>query len=145
MSRLATISPELAERLHRASAAKRHHAIMVACEMAVSKAQTDYAVVEESLRQLRAGHVFTAKQKGRIDTLTAQLDQDYLNLQEAAETGKIPVADFMGAFAKARAVAAVSFAGSDAPDAASESIYEAAAAVGEDKAVLLSRIESALK
>jgi hypothetical protein len=145
MSRLETLSSDLVAKLHRASTAKQRAAGVAASELAVAKAKVKHPLVDEGLRQLRAGHVFTPQEKAEIDALTAELDEEYFNLQEAAEAGKASADHYLQAFAKARAVAALSFAGSDVPDAAADSIYEATAAVGDDKAELFSLIESALK
>jgi len=145
MSRLETLSSDLVAKLRRASTAKQHAAAVAASELAVAKATVQHPLVDKVLRQLRAGHIFTPQERAEIDALAAQLDEEYFNLQEAAEAGKAPAEDYLRTFAKARAVAALSFAGGDAPEAAADSIYEAAAAVGDDKSELFSLIESTLK
>jgi len=145
MSRLETLSSDLASRLRRASKAKRHAVAVAASALAVAKARVEHPVVDEALRQVRGGHVFTSRVKASIDALAAQLDEEYFELQEAAEADKLPADDYLRAFARARAVAALSFAGSDASGAADDSIYEAAAAVGDDKSELFSLVEFALK
>ena len=144
-SRLETLSADLATKLRRASAIKQRRASVAACEMAIAGAMVEHPLVFEALRQLRNGHVFTPHEKAAIDALAAQLDEEYFDLQEAAESDKATTDDYLRAFARARAVAALSFAGSGATDATDESIYEAAAATGDDNSELFSRIESALQ
>ena len=145
MNRLHTLSSDLVVKLRRASTAKQRAAGVAAGELAVAKAKVEHPLVAEALRQLRAGHVFTPREKAEVDALVAQLDEEYFNLQDAADAGRADANDYLRAFAKARAIAALSFAGSDAPEAAADSIYEAAAAMGDDKAELFSLIESVLK
>lgn len=145
MSRLEALSANLVTKLSRASAAKQRQACVAACELAIAGALVEHPLVSESLRKLRDGHVFTPQEKVELDALVAQLDDEYFDLHEAAEAGEATTDDYLRAFAKARAVAALSFAGSNTSDAASESIYEAATAIGDDKAELFSRIEFALQ
>jgi hypothetical protein len=145
MNRLETLSADLAAKLRRASPAKQYAACVAACELAVAKTKIEHPLVDELFRQVRVGHVFTPQEKAAIDALVAQLDEKYFDLQEAAEAGKAPATDYLRAFEKARAVAALSFAGDHTPDAVAEAIYEAAAAVGDDKSELFSLIESSLK
>src|SRR6266436_546940 len=132
MNRLEVLSADLAAQLHRATIAKRRAACLAACEVAVAEAEIEHPLVDKALQQLRTGHVFTSEEKAEIDALTEQLDEQYFESQEAAEKGKATYADYSGDFAKARAVAALSFAGSDSSEDA-DAIYEAAAAVGDDK------------
>ena len=85
--------------------------------------------------------------KAEIDALAAQLDEEYLDLQEAAEDGRASIEDYLRVFAKARAVAALSLAGNEnSLQAATEAIYEAAATIRDtDKGELFVLVESALK
>ena len=80
-----------------------------------------------------------------LDTLVAQLDDEYFQLQEAEEEGQASSEDYMRVFGQARAVAAVAFAGGDDPfEAATEAIYEAAATT-DNQGDLVAQIEEALK
>jgi hypothetical protein len=145
MTRLETLSPTLAIKLRLVPTEKQRAACVEACGLAVASAKVEHPLVNLVLRQLRAGHVLTPRQKADLDALATQLDEEYFSLQEAARVGEADKVDYLRAFAKARAVAALSFAGGDGPDAPSESIYETAAAVGDDKSALFSRIESILQ
>jgi hypothetical protein len=145
MDRLETLSPGLARKLRRASAMKQREAAVAASEFAIIKSKLEHPLVDEARRQLRTGHIFARQERAAIDALAAQLDDEYLDSKEAAEVGAAPADDYLRAFAKARTVAALSFAGSDAPDAAADSIYEAAAAVGDEKSELFSLMDSVLR
>ena len=145
MNRLETLSADLTAKLHRASPEKQRAASLAACELAVAKARVEHSLVNEALRLLRGGNLFTHRKKAELDDLVAQLDQEYFSLQEAADAAGTSTDDYLLVFAKARAVAALSFAGCGTRGAAAESIYEAAAAVGDDKQELFSLIASALK
>ena len=145
MSRLATLSHDLVTKLHGASAVMQRRACIAACELVIDDALLQHPLVSKLFRQLRAGHVFSPQEQKDIDEFVAQSDENYFSLREAAETGEVATGDYLRAFAKARALSALSFAGSNKPDAASESIYEAAAAIGDDKTELFLRIEAALR
>ena len=145
MNRLEVLSADLAAQVHRATPAKRRAACLAACELAVAKVEIEHPLVDSALQQLRVGRVFTSQEKAEIDTLTEQLDEQYFELQQTAEKGNATYADHLRAFARARAVAALSFAGSDSREDAADAIYEAAAAVGDDKREFFAKINFALK
>jgi hypothetical protein len=145
MSRLKTISSDLASSLNNANSVKRRAAELAACEFALGKAGVEHNLVEEAVEAIRAGEVLTPDRTVAIDALVAKFDDEYFNLQEAAGEGKATVEDYLRAFSKARAVSAVSFAGRGTPDGAAEAIYEAAAAVGDDTTELFSDLQSILR
>ena len=145
MSRLESLSPDLADKLRRASAAKQRAASLTASQYALSHAKVEHPLVKKALDKVRTAGVLTPEEKAEIDTLAAQLDEEYLALQEAAEQGRASTEDYMRVFGQARAVAALSFAGGDdAFQAATEAIYEAAATT-DDKDALSARIRSVLE
>ncbi|MFT3684735.1 MAG: hypothetical protein QM783_07350 [Phycisphaerales bacterium] len=144
-SRLEILSASLAAKLYEAPLIKQRLACVAACELATKKARVENPLVVNALGQLRNGHVFTPQEKAEIDAIVAQLDDEYFNLQEEAEAGGVSAEDYLRVFAKARAIAAISFAGSKEKAALAEAIYEAAAAVGSDKAELFSYVDAALK
>jgi hypothetical protein len=109
---------------------------LAASEFAISHTKLKHPVVEKALKQLHAGGVLGPVEKAELESLSAQLDEQYHALQEAAEEGHASIDDYMRAFSQARAVAALCFTGSeDAYRAASEAIYEAAATT-DDRAEL---------
>lgn len=145
MTRLETLSPDLAVKMQRASAAKQRAASLAACEFAISHAKVEHPLVKQALKKVRAAGVLTPKEKAELDALAAQLDEEYFALQEAAEEGQASSEDYMRVFGQARAVAALAFAGGeDAFQAATEAIYEAAATT-DDKEELSARILSVLE
>jgi hypothetical protein len=145
VTRLETLSPDLAGKLERASAAKQRAASLAASEFAVARAKVEHPLVEKALTKVRATGVLTPKEKAELDALVARLDEEYFALQEAAEEGRASTEDYMRVFGQARAVAALSFAGGDDPfQAATEAIYEAAATT-DDKEDLAALLQSALQ
>lgn len=145
MTRLETLSPDLAAKMQRASAIKQRAASLAACEFAISRAKVEHPLVEKALKKMRATGVLAPKEKAELDALAAQLDEEYFALQEAAEEGQARTEDYMRVFGQARAVAALSFAGGDdASQSAAEAIYEAAATT-DDKEELSIHILSVLE
>lgn len=144
MTRIETLSPEVADRLRRASRAKQRAASIAACEFALSQAQIDDPLVQEILEKVRLAEVLTPEKKTEIELFVARLDDEYFDLQEAADDGRASAYDCLRKFAQARAVAALSFAGNeDSHEASAEAIYEAAAA-SQDKEEFLAFIGSIL-
>jgi hypothetical protein len=128
MCRLEALWAHLAAKIERSSVAKQRAASLAACEFAISHAKVEHPLVQQALQKLRAGGVFSLKEKADLDALIVQLDDEYFGLQEAAEEGRANTADYLRLFGQARAVAALAFAGGeDAFQAATESIYEAVA------------------
>lgn len=145
MDRLETLSLSVATKLRRASPEKQRRACLVACELAIASVQLRHSLVSDSLQTLRSGGVSTPQERSRLDALAAQLDEEYFKLQEASEPGQPTTHASLLTFSQARAVSALSFALSGTIDAASKSIYEAAAAIGENNSTFLSAVESAIK
>jgi hypothetical protein len=145
MTRLETISRDLADKLRRASAAKRRAASLAASEFAVVRAKIEHPLVERALEKLRAAAVLTPKDKADLGALVTQIDEEYFALQEAAEEGRANTEDYMRVFGQARAVAALTFAGGeDTLQAAAEAIYEGGATT-DDKEELAALIQIALQ
>jgi hypothetical protein len=145
MNRLETLSPDLAAQLRRATAAKQHAAALAACEFGIGHARVDDPAVAKALRCLRAGDALTPENKIQIGSLAARLDEQYLDLQEAAEAGKANSNDYLRRFAEARAVAALAFlCKEDGAGAAEDAIYEAAAAAADDKEHFLAIVQAVL-
>lgn len=145
MTRLETLSPDLAGTLQRASAAKQRAASLAASEFAIARAKVEHPLVQRALEKVRRAGVLTPEDKAELDALAGQLDEEYFALQEAAEEGRASTEDYMRMFGQARAVAALAFAGGeDALQAATEAIYEAAATT-DDKEELAALIQSALQ
>ena len=145
MKRLETISPNLVEKLRRAPPAKQRQATLAACEFAIAHAKVENPLVEAALASLRASRGFSPKQKAELEALATRLDEQYLDLHEAAEEGRATTNDYLPVFEKSLAVSALSFAGTEDPfEASTEAVYEAAIATDKNKE-LFAVVETALK
>jgi hypothetical protein len=145
MTRLEALLPELAEKLRQASAARQRAASTAACEFAISHAKVEHPLVEKALEKVRKADVLSPKEKTDIDALVTQFDEEYFAAQEAAEEGRASPDESVRLFGRARAVAALSFAGNgDAFETATEAIYEAAATT-DDKEELTALIQTVLE
>lgn len=147
MTRLETLSPELAGKLRCAAAAKQRAASMAASEFAVCRSKVEHVLVEKALEKLRTANLLTTSERVEIEALAAQLDEEYFDLKELAEEGIGNQEEYWRVFAKARAVAALFFAGDkDSLHGATESIYEAAATIeSDDKIELFALVASVLE
>jgi hypothetical protein len=145
MDRLEILSSRVSEKFRLAPISRQRAACLAACEIAIAASKTEDPLARDALLQFRAGHGFAPERKAQIDVQAARLDQEYLDVQDAVEKGEATTTDYLHIFAKARAMAALSFAAGNSPDALREAIYEAAAAVGGDKSRFLSLIESTLE
>jgi len=125
--------------------AAQRKACLAACEMAIAKVKVEHPLVEESLQRLRDKRAFTHQEQAKLDALVAELDNQYLALQEAAHQSGASMADSLRSFAKARAIAALYFASKNDTEALMDAVYEAAAAVGDNKLELFNAVESAIK
>lgn len=144
MSRLETLSPELTAKLRRASQVEQRAASLAAGEFAVSHANVEHPVIKEALTMLRTGGVLAPEKRAEIGALAARLDEEYFDLQEAAEEGRASADEYLRLFGQARAVTAVLSAFQDHPfEAAAEAIYEAAATTDQPKD-LFSVVEAVL-
>src|SRR5688572_14434987 len=85
MTRLESLSPDLAAKMQRASVTQRRAACVAACELAISHARVEHPRVEHAMQKLRAGGVFGPKERAELDALAAMLDEKYFALQDAAE------------------------------------------------------------
>lgn len=128
MTRLESVSSELVQRLSQSAPAKQRAASLAASKFAASKTHLDHVAVKDALTTLQKDERLSAQQRASLDGLVAKLDDEYFQLQEAAEEGQASAGDYLRPFGQARAVAAILFADSDDPfEAATEAIYEASA------------------
>ena len=144
MDRLETLAPELVQRLRQASPAKQRAAAIAASDFALEKGHLQHAVVDEARETLRTAGGMSAAQQAELEALMSKLDNEYFDLQEAAEEGRATIEDYTRKFAQARAVSALLFASKGDPlEASTEAVYEAAAAF-DDKRPLFLVVESVL-
>ncbi|HEY2785364.1 MAG TPA: hypothetical protein VGJ05_10345 [Fimbriiglobus sp.] len=144
MTRLESLAPDLADDLRRASPTRQRAASVAASEFAITRTGVDHPLVKKALEHVRGGGILAAKTKAELDALVARLDEEYFDLQQATEEGRISSDEYTLRFGQARAVAALSFAGGEnVIEAAPEAIYEAVATV-DDNAELTALIRSVL-
>ena len=145
MNRLETLAPDVAEKLRLATPDKQRAVALAACEFAISKANLQRTSIEEACKGLRKGTGLSPAQQSEIEALVASLDNEYFDLQEAAEEGRATTDDYLRKFAQARAASTLLFASKSNPlEASTEAVYEAAAVL-KDKRPLFSAVESALR
>ncbi|MES2793024.1 MAG: hypothetical protein V4719_25655 [Planctomycetota bacterium] len=145
MVRLEALFPDLVDKLRCASDTKQRKAGLAASEFAISHVAFEHTLVKRILEKVRATGILTPKEKAEIDGLAEKFDDEYFAMQDAAEKEQSSSDDYMRSFGKARAVAALSFAGNEnAFEAATEAIYEAAATT-IDQEELFALIQSVLE
>lgn len=147
MTRFEYQFPGLAAELQRAPIEIQRAACLAACEYAVAQSKIEQPIVLESLRKMRDGKIITDKDKHDLEALVEQLDNEYFDLAEAFDEGRIIMRNYQMLFAKARAGASVLYAFDPNPyEAASEAIYEASAVTDEaDARVLITAIMAILE
>ncbi|TAL80474.1 MAG: hypothetical protein EPN75_07100 [Beijerinckiaceae bacterium] len=144
MDRLEILSSRVSEKFRLAPISRQRAACLAACEIAIAASKTEDPLAREALLQFRAGESFTPERKAQIDAQAACLDQEYLDMQDAVDNGETTATNYLHIFAKARAMAALSFAAGNSPDALREAIYEAAIAAGDDKRQFFAIVEAKL-
>ncbi|WP_437967623.1 hypothetical protein WMF04_50180 [Sorangium sp. So ce260] len=127
--RLDSLSPTLAERLRKASPQKCRLAAVVACELASASAGLSGQEVALALGALRCGAAAPPFLQQRLERLAAQLDDEYLRLEQEGDPSKNP--ESLRVFSKARATSALVFALSNDSAQLHEAIYEAIAAMSD--------------
>jgi hypothetical protein len=142
VARLETISRTVSEAFRRADEVQKRHAVLLACEIAVSQADLHGTAVDAALAVLRQGGSNGAARLA-IEALSDQLDSEYFALQE--EDGPVVrPSEALLQFRKARAAAALGFALSPIPEDLGEALYEAMSA-SDDQAAALNAVRLALR
>jgi hypothetical protein len=140
VSRLETLSRPLAEAFERANNEKRRCALVLACEIAVSRAELCGSGVEAALEIVKDGRD-DGGCRIELQALSEQFDDEYLRLWEQDDPSGIQRAQLL--FRKARAAAALAIAQSASCEQLAEALCEAAFASDEPDAVAKS-LEAAL-
>jgi hypothetical protein len=96
MTRLDSSAPDLADKLRGASQEKQRAAGVVACEFAIAQAKLEHPLVEQALDKVRGVGVLIEEERAELDSLAAQLDEEYFALQEAAEEKQAGTEDTCG-------------------------------------------------
>lgn len=142
MKHLQQLAPDMFAMIERADDLRLRKVCALVCEFAVSGNGPFESVVDEALECLRLDISYGQDLTDRLEALMNRLDDQYFELKdqaEDAEDGAVRqrlTAQYQALFQKARAVAALrASADPDSFEAATESIYEAAASVAHRELV----------
>ena len=129
MDRLETVLPELAARRVASSAVQQRRCSTAAAEWAIRLVGVDNDFVRSALVLLSNG-ADSDVNLGDLARLVEELDEQAWSVQDAVEEGGAAPEDYLAAFGRARAVAAVYFAAhADPKSAALGAVYEASAVI----------------
>ena len=126
---LAQISPELVDLLRRSTDDTRHQIVERACLLAVQRADVADPRLTEALDAIRRRNFGVPDLRSQIDALTQELDEIAWDTQDRVEDGDATENEYLRAFVKARAAAAIGFALDGSLAASFDSLYEAYYAV----------------
>ena len=137
MMRLETVALELAEKLRQANPDQQKKASFLSCQLAISATKLVNENVLHVLQFLKQEKNVPSLLREKLDTLVAELDDRYFELQDKAEEYPAFVADYLHLFGQARAASALSFAShDDGSSATSEAIYEALMSVENNEVII---------
>jgi hypothetical protein len=121
------VAPDLIEALKAADDSQRHRAAVAAARFALARNNLlEDPTVTKALRALTDGSVGDKAVREAVSRLAEQFDENAWTIQEQVESGQREQQEYLVAFARARAAAALSFAlDPDAHRAACEALYEA--------------------
>ncbi|MEK7898022.1 hypothetical protein AAB990_22290 [Burkholderia contaminans] len=136
MKHLQTLAPKLFAKLEKANENSLRKICYRVCDYAATANRPHDPLIDEAIGYLRLGNEYRQGMVTDLDELMNRLDERYFDLKDRAdEMVESPDCEQLLAesdeyFRKARVAAALRVAvGSDAFEAATESIYEAAASV----------------
>jgi hypothetical protein len=130
--RLSTIAPDLVEQLEREPEPRLRALTEGVVDAALRATDVQDEAVERALEALRAGRYGDSAERDAAKRLADELDEVAWDLQERVDAGEADQEDYLAAFRRARAVAALWFAlDEDPPTAAMEAAYEARAATDD--------------
>lgn len=135
MKHLQHLAPELFAQLERADETKLRTVCLRVCEVVLTSNELADSLIHDALALLTLGQAYPQDLSDRLDGMVNALDDQYFDLKDRAESEEDGLrqeltAQYRKLFGKARAVAALRFAGdNNAFEAATESIYEAAASM----------------
>ena len=122
---LMQISPDLVDRLRRSTDETRHQIVERACRLAMQRAGVTAPELNEALDAIRQRRFGVSSLRINIDALEQQLDEVAWDIQDRIVSGDTSEAEYLRAFAKARAVAAIGLALDGTLSASFDSLYEA--------------------
>jgi len=142
ISRLDSISRELAGELRNATSVVRRKAAAIACEIAASRTSLEGYAVTAALESLRSGKQVDDVLRQQLKGIAARFDDQYFRLKERG--GEEAKAEVLQLFSKARAASALACAFSENAGNLEEAIYEAIAAM-DDPADVIQPVSAALQ
>lgn len=128
MSRLESVSPQLAAEIRTLRPASRSELARIASEFAVSVAGPPDPKFREVFESFRAGLKLEKQTVDWLASFAEELDEFAWKVEEDVDSGEAVPEDYLRAFSMARAASAVAFA---AAEDAAESVYEASATVDD--------------
>jgi hypothetical protein len=135
LTRLDSISPELADSFRRATDRQRRNAAFAACAVAVKRAGLAGEVIEEAFSILRNEGRDSESTYRELSSMAALFDEEYFKLRGSDDHSISPEA--LSLFRKARAASALALALHSEGELLHESIYEAAIASNDRDETLL--------
>ena len=139
--RLDSISPNLALSFRQANDYQRRLAALATCQIAVAQAGLRGDDVDVAVNLLRHRQNYQPDVRRKLDSLAAQLDEQYFKLSEEAGAA---TSEALLVFRKTRAAAALSFALSSDTGQLHEAMYEAIVA-SDDQAKAMRAADVALR
>lgn len=139
--RLDSISASLADSFRTANDEQRRQAALATCLVAVAQTDLQGNAIDAAVDLLRHGGESQLAVRRKLDSLTEQLDEQYFELSEDADS---TTPEALLVFRKARAAAALAFALTPDPGHLHEAMYEAIVA-SDDQAEAVRAADVALR
>jgi hypothetical protein len=132
--RLDAIARDLAEQLEREPEPRLRRVAERVALAALGEVSLEDERVERAVAALRAGRCGESAERAALKALVDELDEAAWRLQDGVDAGQADQADYLAAFARARAAMALWFAlDADPLEAAMEAAYEAEAATDDQR------------
>jgi hypothetical protein len=128
---LMQISPDLVKMLRAASVEERRRVVERVCRLAIERTGVSDEVAIDAVNGLRRVKDIDVSVRAKISALTQRLDEVAWDIQEKVENSAAAEDEYLRAFMKARATAAVAFALDDSLSATFDALYEAYYAIGD--------------
>lgn len=139
--RLSTLAPDAVKRLRAMTEHQRRETVAAACDYALERTGLKSALLDSARERLHSHQPLSAEQRTALESLAADLDNRYFDLQESALEGTNGSDEAAHFFSQARAISALLFAfDSDSLTASTEALYEAAMS-GDDPVQVLAQLD----
>jgi hypothetical protein len=125
------ISPDLVEMLRAVSVDERRRVVERVCRLAIERTGVSDEVTIDAVDGLRRLKDLDVSIRAKVSALTQRLDEVAWDLQEKVENNAATEDEYLQAFMKARATAAVGFALDNSLSGTFDALYEAYYAIGD--------------